>query len=1077
MKFGMPISSASPRSTLPRSLLLCFAWLCFVFGPVWGINSNIRISQYGHTSWRTRDGAFNGSPLVMTQTTDGYLWIGTNIGLVRFDGVRFASWNPLAGKRLLDSRIFSLLGTSDGSLWIGTGYSISRWKNGELTNHPELSGRIESIVEGDNGEVWLVRTQATDNAGPLCRLEVEHFRCYGRGDGVPFASAIQLSKDSSGELWVGGYSELCRWQPGSCTSYLTNGPRRPETFASLRLVAAGANGTVWAVLNKSGQDRSGQDRTSQPRSGHDRSSHVLQFEHFEHGSWTTVSFPGVPADNVEVTALFVDHDQTLWVGTVNHGVLRIRGKEVDHFGNADGLSSDAVVRFYQDAEGTLWIVTSDGIDNFRDLKVTSYSMREGLSANAASSVLAARDGTVWIGNYGALDYLRGGRLSAIPTAHSSPGLGSPGQTVSGLSLPGRNVTTLFEDHAGRLWLGLDTGLWVYDQGAFHAVRHPDGSSLGVIFAITEDMQRNIWVRAGVSLDRISDDRISNDRISDVRDFAFQGEFTSPQISTAYILASDPRGGIFLGLVNGDLVHYQDGKTQTFASNELGNRRQIRDLLVEPDGSVWGTTLDEVVRWKNGVRKNLTTRSGLPCDGIFALVEDDRGALWLYSQCGLIAIDRAELDRWWERPDRMVQFRWFDVFDGVQPGLASLKPQAIRSLDGRLWFVNGEILQVLNPYHLQHNATPPPVQIEEVVADRKSYPPGNSLHLPPLTRDLEIEYTGLSFVAPQKVRFRYKLEGRDPGWQEPGTRRQAFYSDLPPGKYRFRVTACNNDGVWNEQDAALDFSIAPAWYQTGWFRVLCALAVIFFALALYRLRVRQIARAISARFDERLAERTRMARDLHDTFLQTIQASKLVADDALDPSTDPARMRPAMEQLSRWLEQAMQEGRAALASLRTSTTQRNDLADAFRRAAENGHLPGAMEAVLSVVGDAREMHPIIRDEVYRIGFEAIRNAYTHSKASRLKVELRYAQDLTVRVSDNGIGMDPTTAQGKAGHFGLQGMRERAARIGGKFTLVSSNFGTEITVIVPGRIVFRKPRTTPSEKIKSILRGMGPNSDSH
>jgi signal transduction histidine kinase len=395
----------------------------------------------------------------------------------------------------------------------------------------------------------------------------------------------------------------------------------------------------------------------------------------------------------------------------------------------------------------------------------------------------------------------------------------------------------------------------------------------------------------------------------------------------------------------------------------------------------------------------------------------------------------------------------------------------------LWFANEGLLQMIDPAHLAENATPPPVHIEEVIADRKNYLPQAGLRLPPLTRDLEIEYTGLSFVVPQKVRFRYKLEGRDTQWQEPGTRRQAFYSDLRPGKYRFRVVACNNDGVWNEAGAMLDFSVAPAWYQTNWFRLLCVVSGVFLVWALYRLRVRQIAKSMSARFDERLAERTRMARELHDTFLQTIQGSKLVADDALEKSNDPVRMRQAMEQLSNWLERATQEGRAALNSLRTSTTQRNDLAEAFRRATENGLVPGSMTAALSVVGDVREMHPIVRDEVYRIGYEAIRNAYMHSRGSRLQVELRYAQDLVVRVSDNGVGIDPTIAdQGKDGHFGLQGMRERAARIGGKLTLVSSaNSGTEITVVVPGGIVFRKPTATRFDKIKAVLSRMGQTSN--
>jgi signal transduction histidine kinase len=271
-----------------------------------------------------------------------------------------------------------------------------------------------------------------------------------------------------------------------------------------------------------------------------------------------------------------------------------------------------------------------------------------------------------------------------------------------------------------------------------------------------------------------------------------------------------------------------------------------------------------------------------------------------------------------------------------------------------------------------------------------------------------------------------------------------------------VIACNNDGVWNEQGAILVFSVAPAWYQTNWFLLLCIITGVFIVWSLYRLRVRQLAAVIGARFDERLAERTRMARELHDTFLQTIQGSKLVVDDALEPSTDPIRMHRAMQQLSIWLAQAMQEGRAALNSLRTATTQTNDLAEAFKRVTEDGIVPGSMAVTFSIVGDAREMHPIVRDEIYRIGYEAIHNACMHSRASQLQVELRYAHDLILRVSDNGIGIDPATAdRGKDGHFGLQGMRERAARIGGHLTLGSSSIsGTEIKLIVPGGIIFRK-----------------------
>jgi signal transduction histidine kinase len=271
---------------------------------------------------------------------------------------------------------------------------------------------------------------------------------------------------------------------------------------------------------------------------------------------------------------------------------------------------------------------------------------------------------------------------------------------------------------------------------------------------------------------------------------------------------------------------------------------------------------------------------------------------------------------------------------------------------------------------------------------------------------------------------------------------------------------------------MNFSVAAAWYQTNWFRSLCAVSGVFILLVLYWLRVRQIVRSIGTRFDERLAERTLMARDLHDTFLQTIQGSKLVADDALDPSTDPLRMRRALEQLSVWLARATEEGRAALNSLRTTTIRTNDLAEALRRVTEDSLIPSSMAVAFSTIGDAKEMHPIVRDEIYRIGYEAIRNACMHSGASRLRVELRYANDLALRVSDNGVGIDPVIAdRGKDEHFGLQGMRERTARIGGKLTLVSSSSsGTEIKLVVPGGIVFGKTMPVQQSlfmKIRSLF----------
>jgi signal transduction histidine kinase len=431
--------------------------------------------------------------------------------------------------------------------------------------------------------------------------------------------------------------------------------------------------------------------------------------------------------------------------------------------------------------------------------------------------------------------------------------------------------------------------------------------------------------------------------------------------------------------------------------------------------------------------------------------------------GLVELGDQDLKSWWENPNATVNVKVLDGFDGVQPSAATFQPAAARTADGRLWFVNDSILQVVDPGHLPRNSTPPPVHVEGVVADRKRYSPDDGLRLPPLTRDLEIDYSALSFANTAKVRFRYMLEGHDRGWQEPGTRRQAFYTDLRPANYRFRVIACNNDGVWNETGATLNFVVAAKWYQTKWFLGGCFLGGILILWAFHRLRVRQVAHALAVRFDERLAERTRIARELHDTLLQTVQGSRLVADDALEAPYEPARMRQAMGQLSTWLGKAVEEGRAALNSLRTSATETNDLAEGLRRATEECRMFSPMETSFSVEGDSREMHPVVRDEIYRIGYEAIRNASTHSKASRLHVGLKYGQDLAIAVGDNGVGIPQSTINGGTnGHYGLQGMRERAARIGGKLKIVSSvDSGTEVSLVIPGRIAFRGTGNTGIE----------------
>jgi signal transduction histidine kinase/ligand-binding sensor domain-containing protein len=993
---------------IPRSILQCLS-LLLVAGSSWAVDPSRHISQYAHTAWRVQDGIFTGAPSAITQTADGYLWVGTENGILRFDGVRFTPWSTSHGSKLPSSAILDLVGAQDGSLWIATVAGLSRWHDGVLTNFVHDPSTFEPLVESRDGSIWVIREERVGTQiARVCRVTGSGFQCRGGSEAIPpgVYKAI-AAEDTSGALWMGSQTALVNWKPQLGSSNVYTPPAlSAHAGVGISAIAVNPDGSLWVGMALRGRG--------------------LGLQRFVHGAWKPFVVRGFDSSTLEVQTVSLDRNNTLWIGTVDQGIYRISGGQVDHFGSADGLSSDSVLRFSEDREGNLWVTTSRGIDCFHDVRVASFSKREGLTVTEVDAVLAARDGSLWVAGADALNVFHHDRVTSI---HAPEGV------------PGNQYTSLFEDHLGQIWIGIDNTLWIYTKGAFHRVTRQGGQQTGVIADIAEDVDGNIWAESlgpPRALLRIHGLRVEE-------------EFPASLIPAAHTIAADRESGIWLGLLDGDLARYRHGSLETFHFEHTLPSRLLQ-ISVDTDGSVLGATHVGLIGWRKGTQRTLTTKNGLPCDAVFSFVRDGHGALWLYTQCGLVEIAATALQVWWEHPDAQIPLRIFDVFDGVQPEGAPFR-SAARSPDGRLWFVNLSLLQMIDPAHLDGNVIMPPVYIEQIIADRRSYLIKEGLRLPALTRNLEIDYTALSFMAPQKMRFRYRLEGRDAAWQDSGTRRQAFYTDLRPGNYRFRVIASNNDGVWNTEGATLSFSVAPAWYQTNWFFLLGFAIAASLATALYRWRMRQVFRAISARFDERLAERTRLARELHDTLLQTVQGSKMVADDALDEPQNPERVRHALERVSTWLGRAIDEGRAALNSLRTSTTERNDLAASLRRATQECRMRNPMQVEFSVIGTPRDMHPIVRDELYRIGYEAIRNACAHSTGSRLEVTLQYAQDLSLRVRDNGVGIDQHVLdQGRSGHFGLQGMRERAARIGGRLTvLTSADSGTEVNVVVPGNII--------------------------
>jgi len=991
------------RLRLVAQTMLGFLLVALVCPEVAGLDPSRKISQYGHSMWRIQDGYLPGPPEAITQTADGYLWIGTHAGLVRFDGVRFVPWASAKSEKLPSDQIHYLLGTSDGSLWIGTAGGLARWKDRVLTTYKNLPNSIWGIVEDHEGNIWIARWDSGDGRGPLCRIRDSDVRCFGRNDGIPLPTATELALDGSGHFWISGNEGLCKWKPGGAAVYFHRELAERGYLMGVDALSVLDESHVWIGLQ-------------QPNGN-------LRLEELNHGHWTAHPLHNAQGPPPSTNRIFRDPEGALWIGTASDGIYRIFGDKTDHFSNGDGLSSDSVERFFEDREGTLWVATTKGIDSFRDLAVVSYSIKEGLVSDSVSTVLASHNGGVWIGGAEALGFLTQGKLSAIRTDHG---------------LPGRDITTMSEDRRGRLWIGVDSTFSVLDHGHFLPIHKPDGGSFGIVLGVAEDVAGNEWA-------------LTNSKLFRIENLKVQQQIILP--APCFSIAADIKEGLWLGCENGDLTRYSRNRSEIFPRVSA---TRIRQLLPEPDGGLWAVGEDALIWWKDNTSATLTTRNGLPCDELYAAVKDDAGTLWLYARCGILSIPASQLAMWRENPSMQVKVESLDVYCGAQPGMTPLQPQATRSLDGHLWFANNNVVQTFDPHVWRTNELPPNVVVERVAANGVNYAILHDLKLPPHVRNLEIDYTALSFVVPQKVRFRYKLEGHDNEWQDSQGRRQAFYTDLTPGNYTFHVIASNNDGVWNETGAALSLSVSPALDQTTWFRGLCILAIAGILWALYWLRLRQATTRMHQRLEARLEERERIAHELHDTFFQGIQGLLLRFHTATSqlPKEEPARK--ILEKTLKESDQVMLEGRELVLDLRGTVSEPSDLPAAFADFGDGMRKGGSCDFKVVVNGTVRPLHPVVFEELFKVGKEALGNAFRHSGAHSIETELNYERsEFRIRIRDDGRGIDSAILrQGhREGHFGLPGMRERAQKAGAHLDVWSrTGAGTEVELRIPAGVAY-------------------------
>jgi signal transduction histidine kinase/ligand-binding sensor domain-containing protein len=1008
---------------LPGTLLACVLLACCP--SAFALDPSLDVSQYGHTSWKIRDGFIKGQVVSIAQTPDGYLWLGTEFGLLRFDGVRNVPFRPPAGQQLPSTQIFSLLAARDGTLWIGTAGGLASWKDGRLTRFAQLDGHyIFKIIEGRDGSVWASGLTVTN--GKLCAIGNGGVRCHGE-DGALGRGAFNVYEDGRGNLWAGVKDGLWRWSPG------------PPQFYPLAGEADGIQGL--------GEDDDGTLLVGW-RGGVQR---------FVEGKTEPYPLPS-SAGQFRAKRLLRDRDGGLWIGTQGRGLVHVHRGRTDLFTSADGLSGDHIYHLFEDREGNIWVATINGLDRFREFAVATLTVKQGLSNSVVGAVAADGDGGVWLATPAGLNRWNGGQMTAYRERAARPATGV--REVVGSGVPDDVLLSLLQDDRGRVWVSTLRGVGYLEDDRFILVGGvPDGN----LTSIVQDGAGTLWFaneRRGLyQLPRGGEVRHTPWTALGHRDHAS---------ATA---ADSSRGGLWLGFHLGGVAYFADDQVRASyaAADGLGEGR-VNHLRLDREGVLWAAADGGLSRLKDGRVATLNGRNGLPCDTTHWSMEDDARTLWLYTACGLVRVARPELDAWVASVDRgegakqAIRVTVFDSSDGVRilAGGSHNSPQVAKTSDGRLWFLPLDGVSVFDPNRLPYNRLPPPVHVEQLVADRTTYEAtsgeGGRVRLPPLIRDLEIDYTALSLAAPEKVLFRYKLEGRDADWQEAGNRRQAFYNDLPPGDYRFRVMACNNSGVWNEAGTFLDFSVAAAYYQTAWFRVLFVAGFLLLLGALYRLRLRQVAGQVRGRMEERHAERERIARDLHDTLLQSVQGLILKFHAA---ATKMRRDDPAYAALEKTLDQAdevLAEGRARIRNLRGTTAASAGLPAAFQRVVEETPQGGGVAFKTVVEGSVRELHPIIREESYCIGREALVNALKHSEGRNVEVEITYdPRQFRLRVRDDGRGIDPSIIEeGRPDHWGLRGMRERAQRIGAQLNLWSrSETGTEVELTVPGATAYQVP----------------------
>jgi ligand-binding sensor domain-containing protein/signal transduction histidine kinase len=964
------------------------------------LNPAYSISHYSRTSW-TADAGIQAVRRIK-QSPDGYLWLATRVGLVRFDGVRFTTFKAGAEKGLESSTTQDILIDPDGSMWVATlGGGVAHYQAGKFRTYTVRDGlpsdEIGCLYRDSRGTLWV----GTRGAG-IARMVGDHFEKLPLAIGLSRITAFLEGPDHA--LWIAtvGYG-VFRLQNGILASFTVDDGIPDNRVAGLYV---SHSGRIWTTGFKG-----------------------ISF-------WNGTRFVADSAVNAavgesEAISCIEDRDGNLWVAS-SSGLFRARGNEVSRMDRSTGLSSDFVSDIFEDREGNLWAGTRGGLDRLQDGQVRIFKRPEGASPNHAP--LVADNRGLWTVSNDKVT-----RISAN-TIRNWPLSVADGATP---------VTLLSKSNAG-LWIGFSNGVtsWAHDHTQLLSelagldVRSLLGARDGSIWIGTSNRGLLRWVPSAGS-----------------RGLTETG-VTDRFIST---LAEDRTGAIWAGSGSGGgLYRLSDGNVQHFGQNEGLRSPQVYTLLVDRKGQLWIGSTGGLSWFEDGRIRTVNSRQGLPADQVLELLDDSYDRLWFIGFAGISALNKKSLADWAARRIDKLNPILYPSVKGLQVFTAGVAfPNAAHTPDGHLWFsIADGLVEVTPPDPSASHISQFPVLVEDVTVDGVPHREPGPIRMPPGTRSVELRYTALALSRAEGVRFRYRLEGIDNDWVNADTRRLASYNNLKPGIYRFRVEASTGEEQW-QQSSALVLEQLPFFYQTWWFIALASSAILSLAFIIYRLRVRQVEREFNVRLEERIGERTRIARDLHDTLLQSFQGLLFEFQAARNLfARHPEDAIRTMDDAIGSAEAAIAEGRDAIQDLRSGLGAGSDLVQLLTATGKElsqarGPKGGAIFA-LTVEGQPKTLMVMVQDEIYRIGRELLLNAFKHARARRIEVEVRYdEQMLRVRIRDDGIGIDPRMLGGGArpGHWGLPGVRERAKLVGAKLDFWSeAGAGTEVQIAIPGVIAY-------------------------